>query len=49
MYNIKEFVDQLPDDVELVTISQLLQLISDNVPHVHDVPTDFPIPPEPGQ
>lgn len=38
MYNIKEFVDQLPDDVELVTISQLLQMISDNVPHKHAVP-----------
>lgn len=38
MNKIKEFVDQLPDDVELVTISQLLQLINDNVPHVHAVP-----------
>lgn len=44
MYKIKEFVDQLPEDVELVTISQLLQLIRDNVPHEHAVPTDYPVP-----
>ncbi|XQP55333.1 MAG: hypothetical protein ACOQNV_00990 [Mycoplasmoidaceae bacterium] len=44
MYNLHEFVRALPADVELVTISQLLQLISDNVPHVDDVPTDYPRP-----
>ncbi len=43
MYNLKKFVDQLPDDVELVTISQLLQLISDNVEHVSAVPELYPI------
>ncbi|XQP55610.1 MAG: hypothetical protein ACOQNY_02275 [Mycoplasmoidaceae bacterium] len=49
MYNIKEFVDQLPEDVELVTISQLLQLITDNVEHVSAVPTQYPVPPPPGE
>ncbi len=42
MDKLKEFVEQLPDDVELVTISQLLQLISDNVPHVDATPEKYP-------
>ena len=44
MFKINDFVRQLPKDVELVTISQLLQLIKDNVPHVHAVPEKYPHP-----